>query len=544
LRNFWIFDAVTDERREITARLRMQTSRVAMWVEEGAWHDVRRLERAAERFETDSYPRIHAAFGSEWTPGIDQDPRINILHATGLAENVLGYTSPLDAFPSDVHPWSNHAEMITVNLDVVDVGSSAYDALLARQLVRLIQWHEDRNEERWVREGLAYLASVLVGSDVDQLCHAYLQQMDTPLIAWRDDKSQRGAALLFMTYFHQRFGDAGTRALTAEPTNGTRGFEAVLRDLETGLTFDDLFADWLTANYLDSTLKTDDSPYTYPGLDLPQPTAAAVYDTYPVEVESSVHQLGAHVIVLRGEEDLRVQFKGQAESSFLTGIPQSGHPVWWSNRADGSLTTLARRFDLREVEQATLTYRVWYDIEPHYDYVTVEVSADGGEQWQILPAPSGTGADPHGNNPGWGYTGSSDGWSQEEISLSDYAGGEILVRFSYLTDATITGEGLLLDDVSVPEIARGQERQGSGTESTWNARGFVLTDGRVPQDYVALLIGGGDGVKVERLPLADDRSAVWTVPLGTPDPQEAVLIISAMAPLARQPAAYQLQISR
>jgi hypothetical protein len=515
-----------------------------MWVEQGIWHDVRQLERAAARFETNTYPRIHAAFGSEWTPGIDGDPRIVILHATGLGADVRGYTSTLDEYPRDVYPQSNQAEMMIVNLDAVDIESPVYDVTLARQLLRLIQWHQDRNEERWVREGLVELGSALVGSGAEPAHHAYLEQMDTSLTAWTDDDSHRAAAHLFMTYFHQRFGDEGTRSLTAEPANGVRGFETVLRELETGLTFDDLFVDWLAANYLDAVPEADQTPYVYPGLDLAHPAPAVIYDTYPVSVESSVHQFGADAILLRGEEDLRVQFAGWTESPLLASTPHPGHPVWWSNRADQSLTTLARRFDLREVKQATLTYRVWYDIEPHFDYATVEISVDGADQWQVLSAPAGTAADPNGNNPGWGYTGTSNDWIREEIDISDYAGKEILVRFSYLTDAAVTGEGLLIDDVSVPELDQGQDEQPMGVDTDeWNARGFVLTDGLVPQGYLALLIIQGEDVKVERLPLAEDRSGLWTVPLSSADAHEAVLIISALAPFTRQPATYHLEIS-
>jgi immune inhibitor A len=83
------------------------------------------------------------------------------------------------------------------------------------------------------------------------------------------------------------------------------------------------------------------------------------------------------------------------DTPLLSETPRSGQCAWWSNQADESLTTLTRRFDLSEVEQATLTYWTWYDIEPHFDYAVVEVSADGGQDWHILSTPSGTGIDPY-----------------------------------------------------------------------------------------------------------------------------------------------------
>ena len=61
------------------------------------------------------------------------------------------------------------------------------------------------------------------------------------LTVWEDEKpaAHRGAAYLFATYFHERFGDEGTRALTAQPLNGTAGFDAALAELGADLTFED-----------------------------------------------------------------------------------------------------------------------------------------------------------------------------------------------------------------------------------------------------------------------------------------------------------------
>jgi len=541
-RTFWVLHAASGERRQITARLRTQTEHTAMWVEEGVWHDVRELQKAADVFDEEIYDELRDAFGSEWTPGIDGSPRISILHAAGLGQHVLGYTSSLDEYPSDVYPLSNEAEMITVNVERVDIGSRSYYALLAREFLSLIQWHQDRNEERWVREGLAELAAAFTGSETDVIRRAHLQHVDAPLTDWADTPNQRGAAYLLMAYFHQRFGDAGTRALTAEPADGVKGFDAALDGLETGLLFEDVFGDWLAALYLDSVPETDDPNYTYQDLDLRRPTASATYERYPVREETSVHQLATDYVVLRGEDNLRVQFSGQQQTPLLSRRASISGTAWWSNRADESLTSLTRRFDLRAIDEATLTYRVWYDIESHYDYATVEISDDGGERWHTLPLPSGTDANPRGNNPGWGYTGTSAGWIREALDISDYAGDEILLRFSYLTDGAVTGEGLLVDDVSIAELDQPEDAE-SETDA-WQSRGFIFTDGLVPQSYVALLISRGKTVTVEKLSVQNDGSATWTVPLGSQDLQEAVLVLSAVAPFTHQPATYRLAISR
>jgi immune inhibitor A len=540
-RTFWVIDGTTGTRREISARLRVQTEHIAMWVEEGVWHDVRLLEEAATYLETQVYPTTRAAFGSEWTPGVDNDPHIHILHATGLGDGVASYTSSADEFPRALYPFSNEAEMATIHVDTVAVGSQAYYAALTRELQRLIQWFQDRNEERWVKEGMAELAVRLNGLDPGQSAMAYLEDPDVSLTAWDDTESlaNRGAVALFAAYFHGRFGDAGTRALTAQPLNGTTGFDAALAEIGAGRTFEVLFAEWLAANYLDS-VPGGDARYGYDTLDVAQPALAAIYDSYPIAEELSVRQFGADYILLRGDEDLHVRFSGVTATPLLDLTPHSEHTFWWSNRADESLTALTRAFDLSGVDGATLTYWAWYDVEEGYDYVTVEASADGGASWQVLHTPSGTDADPHGNNPGWGYTGSSAGWIQEAVDLSPYAGGGVLVRFAYLTDGIVTGQGFALDDVAVPEIGYSDDVE-SG-DGGWQTAGFVRTNNLVPQNYLVLLIGLGDTITVTRLPVQDDQTGEWTVLLGREDLREAVLVISGLAPLTTQPAPYRLEI--
>lgn len=513
-----------------------------MWVELGVWHDICRLEEAAERFEMQIHPRVRAAFGSEWTPGIDNDPHIHILHASGLGENVVGYMSSLDEYPQEAYPLSNETEMMVINVDYADVGSPAYRALLAQQLQRLVQWNHDRNEERWLKEGLAELAVTLSGHDATESEWPYLKKPNTSLIRWTAEERQRQAAYLFAMYFHQRFGDEGTKILTSEPANGIRGIEAALKNLDPNLTFDDLFGDWLAANYLDSIPNVDGSHLLYTALDLPGPVPAAVHETYPVDIEATVQQFAADYIVLRGDADLRIQFTGQPETSSLSVSPYSGQRAWWSNRADESLTTLTRKIDLSGIGNATLVYRVWYDIEPHHDYATVSVRTRDDEDWHILRTPSGTNTDRCGNSPGWSYTGRSDGWLLEKVDLSDYAGEEVWVRFSYLTDGAITGEGLLLDNISVPEIGYADDLEANLDD--WRAEGFLPITSFVPQRYLALLIQRGEKTTVERLPVEVEQSAEWIVPLDSRELQEAVLVISGIAPLTSEPAPYQLKISQ
>ncbi|NIU76072.1 MAG: hypothetical protein GWN71_21625 [Gammaproteobacteria bacterium] len=72
----------------------------------------------------------------------------------------------------------------------------------------------------------------------------------------------------------------------------------------------------------------------------------------------------------------------------------------------------------------------------------------------------------------------------------------------------------------------------------------MRTDNLVPQRYLALLIGLGDTITVERLPVAEDQTGTWTVGLGSGNGHEAMLVLSGLAPLTAHPALYELTIEQ
>ncbi len=95
-RKFWISNTDTQEHRVITADLKYMNDVVAVWVEEGVNYNQADLKASADRFAQKTYPKDREFFGTEWKPGVDSDPRLQILHARGLGDNVAGYYSSAD----------------------------------------------------------------------------------------------------------------------------------------------------------------------------------------------------------------------------------------------------------------------------------------------------------------------------------------------------------------------------------------------------------------------------------------------------------------
>jgi hypothetical protein len=197
--------------------------------------------------------------------------------------------------------------------------------------------------------------------------------------------------------------------------------------------------------------------------------------------------------------------------------------------------TLTRSFDFTDHSgPLTLSYWTWYDIEEDFDYVYLLASEDG-ERWDMLFPPSGTGSNPTGANYGWGYNGLSGDepvWIEESVDISQYAGKDVQLRFEYITDAAVNGEGFLLDDISIPEI--GYFSDFEQDDGGWAAAGFVRIQNLIPQNFRLSLITLGNTPQVQPIPLSADNTA--TIPVGSDD---SILVVSGTTRFTRQPATYR-----
>jgi len=548
-RLFHVSNVDTDEQFDIHAILEYKTEHVYMWVEEGARFDQGDLEDAADLFEEHTYPTNRAFFGSEWSPGVDNDPHLSILHARGLGDSIAGYYSSADEFVSDVRDDSNEMEMFYINIENVTINDSFYNGVLAHEFQHMIHWYNDRNEETWLNEGFSELAMHLNDFDVGGSEWTFAMTPDTQLNSWPEGPgaagANYGAGYLFTSYFLDRFGPEATQALVAHSENSFASVEAVLQELDTGLLYEDLFADWIVANLLDDPYLTD-GRYGYEEIDPPSFDIETTYreSDYPVSASSTVHQHGTDYIELRGEAPLTLRFTGSTQIGLVNTVAHSGRYFWWSNRGDDSDIMLTRAFDLSDVNAATLEFWAWYDIEEDWDYAYVEVSTDGGETWEILTTPSGTSTNPNGNSFGWAYTGRSGGggtaeWIQEQVNLSPYAGQEVLIRFEYITDDAVNRPGFVLDDVAIPEI--GYFSDFEEDEDGWEPAGFIRHANVLPQQWLIQLILFGPETTVERLELNEEQTGEWTVPLDSRT-DRAVLTISGLAPVTTEIGSYSYEI--
>jgi hypothetical protein len=426
-------------------------------------------------------------------------------------------------------------------------GSDYYNGVLMHEFQHMIHWANDRNEDTWINEGCSELAAYVGGYDPGGFDGAFLSDPDLQLNTWPELGSSAphyGGSYLFMLYLYGRFGPDLIQSLVAHPADGIQGLDAVLA--AEGLGFEEVFGDWLVANYVDGSwpdVAGIEPRYSYPDRRLRPLALDGAHRSYPVQRQSDVAQYGADYVELQLDGDLRLSFGGGSEARLVPVDAHSGSYAWWANRGDDSDTTLTRAVDLRALDRATLQVHMWYDIEPDWDYAYVVVSTDGGETWEILAGPSSTTDNPNGNSFGAAYTGSSGGWIEERLDLSAYAGQQVLVRFEYVTDDAVNRPGWLIDDVCLLETGACEDFEAGPGD--WEARGFVYSDNRVRQRYLVqvVLLDRDGALRVVQMPLdAAQRGALEL--RGLDRGARAVLVISAMAPVTTERASYEYSIER
>jgi hypothetical protein len=547
--NFWVADFASNTNYQITAKLRYIGPVVLMYVDTtiAAEIDQAALEQSAKQFEQQIYPRDRAVFGEERSPGVDGDPRLTILN-TALRGGAAGYFSGADSVVKAVNRFSNEREMFIMGVNAYPLGSDAYASTLSHEFQHMIEWNQQRRSPLWINEGMSTIAQDLNGYIEQNFALEYLQDPDLQLTTWQVlDSAHYGASQLFLRYFQEQYAGEGGLAelIKADAGNNLDAFVPIAARKRADIKrFADIYADWAVANVLNDPAVAD-GRYAYQLL----PEPAAMHELQGGE-STTVSQFGVDYY---GEFQgpLTINFDG-AERVSLTGTqPNDGKRAWWSNRGDDSVETLTRAFDLSGVQQATLQFSAWYELELNFDYAFVSASEDGGKTWKALKATTSTDQDPQGHNYGNGITGVSatpdietdkgvrGKWLEEQVDLSPFAGKNILLRFWVVNDDGYNAPGLLIDKIRIPQLQYTDSAEDG--DGGWQAQGFVRTTGELPQTWALRLIRiTNGGTTVEQPPV--DSQGRATIQLGVGE--RGMLAVMATTPSTTEPASYRYSVAK
>ena len=165
-------------------------------------------------------------------------------------------------------------------------------------------------------------------------------------------------------------------------------------------------------------------------------------------------------------------FEGQDTSSWVgegawhltTRSYHSGsHSYWCGNESTGEydndqdISLYMPPFIALENE--TLRFWTWYDLESGYDYGYVEVSTDGKTWTQVAS-----------------YNGSSGGWVEEVLPITQVALGEkVKIRFRFVSDGSVRYDGWYIDDIQFGPVVfiPGMEVEGYDVVFDDNSNGVI-----------------------------------------------------------------------
>ena len=555
MRKFWAHNNDTFEYSQIEARLEHISDHAWFWLdtaekpvnEDGTPIGETDWQAAGESFDR-SYEAVRTVFGNEESPGLDGDPRLYIIHTDQLGA-VGGVYGDADSFPKMVEEHSNEGQYFYISTSGAgEIAGDYYKLTLAHEFQHMIQSYVDKNEDGWMNEGFSVLSQQIAGMQGDVSVQNYLTNLDQSLWFWSGKSSDYGHAYLFLEYLYEQLGADFIKALAENPLNGLSSIDDELKKAGSQRSTEDYYVDFMQALAMDNP-ELGDGAFTFSEIDLPFAvlTNNLELSRFPATYASDVNQYGGiDILRFEGNRKTTMTFEGARAINLIPTEAHSGKMMWWSNRADGSMSTLTRQVDLSAATQATLKYWNWYDLEEDFDYGYVLVSQDGGNTWAPLSTSGSRATNPNGNNHGSGFTGLSGGgetpvWVQETIDLSAYAGKVISIRFTVIGDTVLNHPGLAIDDIEIPEtrFSDDVEREVDG----WSAEGFVRMHNRVPQIWrVVLALTDNEGnITLQELALQDAKGVLE---VDFRDYPSITVLITALTRQTSQTAPYRLTFER
>jgi hypothetical protein len=554
-RKFWVHNNDTFEYSEIEARLMKVSDHAWFWLdsgvnpvkEDGSAVSEADWQAAADSFDA-SYAAVRSVFGEEESPGIDGDARLYIIHTDKLGQ-VGGVFGDADSFPRIVEQHSNEGQYFYISTTGAgDIAGDYYKLILAHEFQHMIQSRIDENEDGWMNEGFSVLSQQIAGMKGDVSVPAYLSNLDQSLWYWGGDSADYGHAYLFLEYLYEQLGADFIKQLAESPLNGLGSIDAVLKQNGSERTADDYYVDFMLALAMNNP-SLGNGVYSFDEIDLPFAvlTNNLELSSFPATYANDVNQYGGiDILRFSGKGKAQMTFEGAPVINLVPTEAHSGKYMWWSNRADGSMTALTRELDLSAVNQATLKYWNWYDLEEDWDYGYLLVSQDGGKTWSPVATSGSRTTNPNSNNHGSGFTGMSGGgaepvWVQETIDLSPYAGKQIQIRFAVVEDTVLNEPGLAIDDIEVPEIGFSDDVESEAPG--WIADGFVRTNNRIPQIWrvVVALTDKEGNLSLQELALEEGNGMLEIDFQATPS---VTVLLTALARQTNETAPYRLIFDR
>ena len=338
--NFFIepdFDSLG--RSQISATLDRTSSHLYFYIEDNWWSSLTPIQRdgvysafnnLAFEFDSKIYPLLTSNFGSEWNPGIDNDPKITVLFHS-MKTPAKGYFRNIDEYEKFQLPASNQREMVYLNAK--NITDSLLKSYLAHEFTHLITFNQkdklrDVSEDVWLNEGRSEFAisllgynNVYEGSYLRSRVMSFLENPLDSLTEWQGQVYDYGILNLFIHYLVDHYGiEILTESLHSEKV-GIESINEALKNRGYSQDFSQIFTDW-TITVLINDCKTSEK-YCYYNQNLKALRIVPFNNFLPfsgqstLSLSNTLKDWSAHWQKFSGGRgNLKIEFEGSSGTSF------------------------------------------------------------------------------------------------------------------------------------------------------------------------------------------------------------------------------------
>ena len=339
-RRFFIDPAYDATGREsIDATLLVANARSYFYLEDAWWNSQKPEDQSqiqnffinlATEFEQKIHPAVTSTFGSEWSPGIDnQEPITILVHA--MRDDAGGYTNYGDEYPRVQVPNSNEREMVYLNAKATR--GPFLKSFLAHEFTHLVTFNQkDRlrkvSDETWLNEVRAEYAPTLAGYDANyedsnlkQRVKSFLEKPSNALTEWENKTYDYGTANLFAQYVVDQYGKEILVDSLKSSNAGIVAFNEALRKGAFQEDFSQVFANWVITLFLNDCTYGARYCYHNPHLVnfriIPQTNFfPSVGENVLVLNNTTQDWTGNWYKIAGGKDTLKVEFRGDRAGAF------------------------------------------------------------------------------------------------------------------------------------------------------------------------------------------------------------------------------------
>lgn len=286
-------------------------------------------DNLVQTFDNQYYDALTSKYGP--VPDVfDGDSNIFIVFLD--ENNWCGYFDPGQQMTDSMvlATWGKHS----TEREIIFVASQCYqtaEEIVAHEFGHLLHWQQDHSpepainpthywEDAWVDEGFSTFAAIYLTENIFQHnipdnYSFFTYDPDIPLIYFSDYNQVK----LFMLFMFEHYGGWNyISTLISNQLNGIPGVQSTLGSLGYTQSFDDVFEQWVIANYIDDSLY-DGGKYRYTHYDFYPCALSDIHSSFPLStVQSTVNPYAADYIGFTSStpKTITITFNGQPDSKF------------------------------------------------------------------------------------------------------------------------------------------------------------------------------------------------------------------------------------